>query len=55
MRKISIKLDNFKRVRLMCVLKAHIKLSIFENIFLGIKKAIITFLILNKFFSKNGN
>ena len=39
----------------MCALRAHIKLSIFKNIFLGIEKAIITFSILDKNFSKNGN
>ena len=36
----------------MCALMAHIKLSIFRNIFSGIEKAIITFSILEKFFSK---
>ena len=44
-----------KRVRLMCTLKAHIKFSIFRNIFSGIEKVIITFSILENFFSKNGN
>ena len=39
----------------MCALRAHIKLSIFGNIFLGIKKIVITFSILEKFFSKNEN
>ena len=39
----------------MCALRAHIKFSIFRNIFLGIEKAIITFSILDKIFSKNGN
>ena len=39
----------------MCALRAHIKLSIFRNIFLGIEKAIIIFSILDKSFSKNGN
>ena len=43
------------RVRLMCVLKAHIKFSIFENIFSRIEKAVITFSILEKILSKNGN
>ena len=42
-------------VRLMCVLRAHIKLSIFRNIFSGIEKAVITFSILEKIFSKNEN
>ena len=35
----------------MCALRAHIKLSAFENIFSGIEKAVITFSILEKFFS----
>ena len=39
----------------MCALRAHIKLSIFRNIFSGIEKAIITFLILEKIFPKNEN
>ena len=39
----------------MCALRAHIMLSIFRNIFLGIEKSIITFSILEKFFSKNEN
>ena len=39
----------------MCAFKAHIKLSIFRNIFSGIEKAVITFLILEKIFSKNEN
>ena len=43
------------RVRLMCALRAHIKLSIFGNIFLGIEKTVITFSILEKIFSKNEN
>ena len=38
----------------MCVLKAHIKLSIFKNIFSRIEKAVL-FSIPKKFFSKNGN
>ena len=42
-------------VRLTCALRAHIKLSIFRNLFSGIEKAVITFSILEKFFSKNGN
>ena len=37
----------------MCALRAHIKLSIFKNIFLKIEKIAITFSILEKFFSKN--
>ena len=36
----------------MYVLKVHIKLSIFRNIFLRIEKTIITFSILEKKFSK---
>ena len=40
------------RVRLMCALRAHIKLSIFENIFSGIEKTIITFSIFEKNISK---
>ena len=39
----------------MCALRAHIKLSIFGNIFLEIEKAVNTFSILEKFFSKNEN
>ena len=39
----------------MCVIRTHIKLSIFKNIFSGIKKAVITFSILEIFFSKNEN
>ena len=39
----------------MCALRAHIKLSIFRNIFSGIEKAVITFSTLEKIFSKNGN
>ena len=39
----------------MCVLWAHIKLSIFENIFSKIEKIIIIFLIFEKFFFKNKN
>ena len=38
----------------MCALRAHIKLSKFGNIFSKIKKAVITFSILEIFFSKNG-
>ena len=34
----------------MCVLRTHIKFSIFKNIFLGIEKTIIIFLILKKIF-----
>ena len=34
----------------MCVLNAHIKFSIFKNIFSGIEKIVITFSILEKFF-----
>ena len=43
------------RVRLTCALMAHIKLSIFRNIFSGIEKTVIIFSILEKFFSKNRN
>ena len=39
----------------MCALRAHIKLFIFRNIFSGIKKTVITFSIIEKIFSKNGN
>ena len=39
----------------MYALRAHINLSNFENIFSGIEKAIITFSIFEKFFSKNEN
>ena len=35
--------------------KAHIKFSIFKNIFSGIEKTVITFSILEKIFFKNGN
>ena len=37
----------------MCVLRAHIKSSIFENIFSKIEKAFNTFSIPEKFFPKN--
>ena len=37
----------------MCVLRTHIKLSIFRNIFSKIEKAVITFSILEKKISKN--
>ena len=36
----------------MCVLRTHIKLSVFENIFSEIEKAVITFSILEKMFPK---
>ena len=36
----------------MCALRAHIKLSIFRNILLGIEKAVIIFSILEIFFPK---
>ena len=36
----------------MCALRAHIKLSIFRNIFSKIEKVVITFSILKKIFSK---
>ena len=36
----------------MCALRTHIKFSIFRNIFSKIEKVIITFSILEKFFSK---
>ena len=39
----------------MCALRAHIKFSIFRNIFLGIEKVVISFSILKKIFSKNEN
>ena len=39
----------------MCALRAHIKLSIFENILSGIEKTVITFSIIEKTFSKNEN
>ena len=39
----------------MCVLRAHIKFSIFRNIFSGIEKIVIIFLILEKNFLKNEN
>ena len=51
----NIKRQNKNRIRLMCALRAHIKFSIFENIFLGIKKAVFTFSILEKKISKNEN
>ena len=40
--------NNKTRVRLTCALRAHIKFSIFRNIFSGIEKAVITFSILEK-------
>ena len=42
-------------VRLMCALRAHIKLSNFRNILSEIEKAVNTFSILEKKFSKNEN
>ena len=39
----------------MCVLKSHIKLFIFKNIFSKIKKVVNIFSIFDKFFSKNEN
>ena len=39
----------------MCVFRAHINFSIFKNTFLVIEKTVITFLILEIFFSKNEN
>ena len=39
----------------MCTLRAYIKFSIFRNIFSRIKKTVITFSILEKFFFKNEN
>ena len=39
----------------MCTLRAYIKFSIFRNILSGIKKAVITFSILEKNFFKNEN
>ena len=43
------------RVRLICALRTHIKLSIFRNIFSGIEKTVITFSILEKILPKNEN
>ena len=43
-----------KRVWLMCAL-AHIKLSVFRNIFSRIEKIVITFSIFEKNFFKNKN
>ena len=45
----------YRRVRLICALRAHIKFSIFRNIFSEIEKAVITFSIFEKIFSKNKN
>ena len=42
-------------VRLMCALRAHIKLSIFRNIFSKTEKIGITFSILEKKIFKNKN
>ena len=39
----------------MCALRAHINFYIFGNIFLEIEKVVITFSILEKFFSQNEN
>ena len=50
--KISL---HYKKVRLICALRAHIKLFIFINIFSKIEKTVITFLIFEKFFFKNRN
>ena len=36
----------------MCAFKAHIKFFIFRNIFSKIEKVVITFSIIEKFFSK---
>ena len=43
------------RVQLMCVLRVHIKLSIFGNNFSRIEKIVNTFSIFKKFFFKNEN
>ena len=53
----AAKLDiwNEKRVRLMCALRTHIKLFIFGNIFSKIEKAVNTFSISEKNFSKKRN
>ena len=56
LRTFSILEKIFSKIEsLMCALRAHIKFSIFENIFLGIKKAVFTFSILEKKISKNEN
>ena len=39
----------------MCALRAHIKLFIFRKLFLGIKKTVIIFSILEKKIFKNKN
>ena len=39
-------------VPLMCILRAHVKFSIFRNIFLKIKKVVIIFQFLKIFFQK---
>ena len=39
----------------MCVLRAHIKLSVFGNIFSGTEKAVIIFSIFKKMFLKTEN
>ena len=52
---VSMTDTNITWVWLICALKAQIKLSIFRNIFSRIKKAVITFSILEKFFFKNRN
>ena len=36
----------------MCALRTHIKFSVFENIFSGIEKIVITFSIFEKMFPK---
>ena len=41
-----------KGVWLMCALKAHIKFSVFKNIFSKIKKVVIIFLIFEIYFFK---
>ena len=48
----SLRLINIYRVRLMCALRAHIKLSICGNIFSRIEKVITTFSIPEKIFTQ---
>ena len=46
---------HLRRTIMYIINETHIKLFIFKNIFLKIEKVVITFSIIEKFFSKNRN
>ena len=53
---LGMKKRHYKtRVRLMCVLRTHIKFSVFGNIFSRIEKVMTAFSILKKIFLKTEN